>query len=278
MKNKKRWLEVSFICVILGIILLKAGRFMGGRPGFSIDRQGIHAASDEEYPEPLKGEIPLDEFESAELDVDYADVELVASDRFAVEYCLAGDSKAPVCEVKNGKFKFIEGDYFRIMNFTFFSSGTDSRGPGPQYFVRLEIPKNKTLSNVSVKTEFGDISIDALKARRTELVNEYGDIEISEAGGDSLKAELDSGNLTISRLAVSHTKIENEYGDVNLTAAGDVKEHTLDLYTEYGSIRAGDVVKHEDEYSDEIHYKSDGDGKKTIEVLCEMGDINIDSE
>ncbi len=276
MKNKKMWLEASLICIIVGVVLLTAGRFMGGIPGFSIDRQGFHAAGDEEYPEPLKGEMALEEFDSIELDVDYADVELVVSDRFAVEYCLAGGSKKPVCKVKNGKFTFIEGDYFRIVNFNFFTSGRDSSDA--HYFVRVEIPRDVTLSKVSMKTEFGDFDIGTLKAGRMELENEYGDIEMKAAEGRSLRVTLDSGNLTVSRLAVSETRIENEYGNVDLTAAGDEKEYALDLCTEYGSIRAGGTEKHEDEYSDEIHYESDGDGKKRIEVYCEMGDINIDSE
>ena len=276
MKNKKMWVAAAFVCIVLGIILVMTGRLMGGSLGFYIDSKGLHGAGDEDW-KPLKGKMSLEEFDSIEMEVDYADVEIVDSDRFAVEYCLDGGSREPVCEVKNKRLIFKEGDYFRFINFMFSTSGTDSLESEPYFFVRVEIPKNTRLSEVSLDIETGNLSVGSLKAGQIEIKNEYGETVIEEAEGDELKAELDAGSLIVSRLAVSDTEIESEYGDIHLTAVGDLEDHALDLHTEYGSIRAGAEVK-KDEYGDEVSLMTEGRGKNRIEVFCECGDIKIDSE
>lgn len=312
MKSKKMWLAASGVCIILGIIILMTGKLLGGKPGFYINGKGVHTAGEET--EPVRGMEELGEFDRMEVDVDYADVEIVASDRFAVEYCLTGDKGEPVCEVKNGKFTFKEGEYTRIIDMGFFIDTSDVGKGEPDYYVKIEVPKDEKLSEAELRVESGDLKIVDFQVDELEIVNEYGDvsvdkftgkgfmlnqdsgdafigsltaehigieseygnIRIEEAGGGSLAAVLDSGDCRILKLAVSEAEIKNEYGNVTLAAAGDLETYELELYTEYGRIRAGDEVR--DNYDDdEARYESRGDGQKKIKICCDDGDIEIDS-
>lgn len=315
MKGKKTWLAVSGVCVILGIVILMIGRLFGGEPGFFVDGKGIHTARSEKETEPIRGIEELGEFNRMELDVDYADVEVVASDRFAVEYCLTGGEGEPVCEVKNGKFTFKEGDDTRIVNMGFFAGASNTEKSEPDYYVRVEVPEDAKLSGASlyvesgdlkitdfqadeleIEDEYGDVSLDRfngkefklkqdsgntsaglLRAEHIEVKNGYGNVRIEEAEGDSLTTVLESGDCRILRLAVSDAEIKNEYGNIILAAAGDIETYKLDLYTEYGRIYVENEVKGEKDYDDEIHYESRGNGKKKIKVICGGGDIEIES-
>lgn len=312
MKNKKMWLEVSFVCVILGIIILTIGRFLGGQPGFYIDGNGLHTTGDERDVMPVTASQELPEFDRIELDVDYADVEITLSDRFAVEYCLPGRYGEPVCEVRNGKFTFKEGSYIRNISFGFFMSTKSSSEIEPDYYVRVEVPRGAELSEASLDVETGDLdirslqaedlkivneygnvtldrfvgkkfklkqdsgdfTIDLLKADSMELKNEYGMIIIDKAEGSSLTAELGAGDCQVSALKVSDVEIKNEYGNVGLTVSEDVEEYSMALRTEYGYIRVGNEMIKDDDY-DEVRYESKGTGKKRIEVSCDDGKIEI---
>lgn len=314
MKNRKIWITASLICVISGILILGAGRLLGGRPGFYIDASGIHSSYEAAHGRAVqeKGR-ELEPFERMEIDVDYADIEISLSDRFAVEYYLEGRQKEPVCQVKNGTFTFKEDAHVFLMSFGFFTDTISTEGHEPKYYVKIKIPEDAKLSGAVLHTESGDITADFLKAGRLEIDNEYGDISLNGFEGEKLEIEMESGNLEIGTLkaesseidneygelmvsdikgsrlkasqdsgncylgsaAVSDLEIENEYGSVEVAAAGGVEAYDLDLYTEYGSVRAGNKNIVQDDYSDEVHYIAKGDGRKKIKIHCESGNIEV---
>lgn len=312
MKNKKTWLTLSAVCVILGIIILTVGRILGGSPGFYIDRYGVHTSGDE-IAEAVYGSMELEDFDSMELDVDYADVEVVVSDRFAVEYCIPGEYGEPVCEVKNHKLLFKENTHMRIWNFTIFSTGSGISWNGEEYYVRIEVPAKWQSDNIlidmddgnlvlpSINAEelkidnaYGSISLEAytgerllvsmedglfsadmIDARQAEIKNEYGNIKIERAVGGDLLAELQDGDFWINNLNVKKIEIDNEYGDVHLGVEGDIYEYEYELDTEYGYISIADG-KWKKNYSEEgMRYQSEESKARKIEVFCEDGDIEI---
>ena len=305
MKNRKKWFLVSLVCVIAGILIMAAGMLMGGKPGFYIDSSGIHTSRETADIKPLRGKWrELQKFEELEIDVDYADIEIETSDRFAVKYYLSGRYQEPVCEVKDGKFIFREGDHSRLINFGFFESGIGIAEE--DYYVKVEIPRDHKFSSVMLHTESGDITasqvhaegleiqneygnldlskfqgeklainmesgdfiIGTLKAGQADIRNEYGNFWITDVEGNSLKAYQGSGNCLIDRMAVSDVEIQNEYGDVTLDVDGGVKSYDLDLNTEYGSIEIGNHMIGQEDYNDEQHYTSKADGEKKIKINC----------
>lgn len=316
MRNKKIWITAAFISVIFGTVVLTAGRMMGGHAGFYIDGRGLHSAGDPNITEPSKGSKELDPFNSIELTVDYADVELVASDRFAIEYCIAGEYGSPVCEVRNNRLIFREPESFKMFHLGFSTGNLGLSVSEPRYYVRVEIPKNTNFSDVSleldsgeleisvlkadrldIKSEYGNVrldkyigtdlnirmdsgnlSVDTLKADRTEIQNEYGEVTLSDVSGGKLNVKLDSGNCQIGRSDLSDVTITNEFGDVQLGVTGNISSYGFDLYTEYGDIFIDN--KSQGTFTDDdgdIRYKAAGDGKKKISVSCDSGNIGIDS-
>lgn len=316
MKNKRMWITASFILIILGTAVLTVGRMMGGHAGFYIDGRGLHAAGNPNISEPSQGSRELKPFNSMELDASYADVELVASDRFAIDYCIMGEYGSPVCEVRDNRLIFKETDSFKAFNLGFFTGNWSIAVNEPRYYVRVEIPKNTELSDISLNIESGDLETAVLKADRLDIENEYGDIHMDEYEGKDLKIHMDSGNLSIGTLSADRAEIQNEYGEVSISGAsgdkltvkmdssncqinrmdfsdvmitneygdirlglpGDISSYGFDLYTEYGDIFIENKGRGTfTEDEDDVTYKADGNGKKKVTVSCDSGNIEIDS-
>ncbi len=308
MKNKKKIWLISFICFGAGIVILILGILLGGRPGFYFDSDGLHSGTDDaEQKSYVRGENKLEEFTSIDIDLDYADLQIIPSDTFRIEYCLVGPKK-PVCTVKEGHLTVREAEYRRFFNFTFMIPQT---GDLTDNYVKLYIPENTVFNTVHLQTEDGDIKLPALKAdtmdirseygdvtlkdfegttlsaslddgqfsgqkiktERIEMTNEYGDISLKELESDTLDAGLSDGDFTVERLITESAEIENEYGDVHLGLFASVKDYSLDLVTEYGNIQIPeyDVISGDDGSQCRVT----GTSGKTVKVSCEDGDIRI---
>ena len=277
MRNKRIGITASIICIVLGAVLMMAGRLMGGHAGFYIDQSGVHGADDMNTPEPIQDHMTLDEFDSIDIQVDYADVKLLLSDEFSVEYRLIGNPGKPVCEVRNGRFIFQETRRSLPFNIGFFTGSFGIESDDPHYFVTVKIPKNTKLSEAVFDIESGDLDISSLQADTLKINDEYGKIEISEATGERLAVKLESCDCMIERMDFSEAKITDSYGDIRLGVPGEAENYGLNLKTEYGDIRVGNE-NIEDEYEEnEVIYTTTGDNKKKVSVFCEDGNIEIQS-
>ncbi len=277
MRNKRIGITASIICIVLGAVLMMAGRLMGGHAGFYIDQSGVHGADDMNTPEPIQDHMTLDEFDSIDIQVDYADVKLLLSDEFSVEYRLIGNPGKPVCEVRNGRFIFQETRRSLPFNIGFFTGSFGIESDDPHYFVTVKIPKNTKLSEAVFDIESGDLDISSLQADTLKINDEYGKIEISEATGERLAVKLESCDCMIERMDFSEAKITDSYGDIRLGLPGEAENYGLNLKTEYGDIRVGNE-NIEDEYEEnEVIYTTTGDNKKKVSVFCEDGNIEIQS-
>ena len=277
MRNKRIGITASIICIVLGAVLMMAGRLMGGHAGFYIDQSGVHGADDMNTPEPIQDHMTLDEFDSIDIQVDYADVKLLLSDEFSVEYRLIGNPGKPVCEVRNGRFIFQETRRSLPFNIGFFTGSFGIESDDPHYFVTVKIPKNTKLSEAVFDIESGDLDISSLQADTLKINDEYGKIEISEATGERLTVKLESCDCMIERMDFSEAKITDSYGDIRLGLPGEAENYGLNLKTEYGDIRVGNE-NIEDEYEEnEVIYTTTGDNKKKVSVFCEDGNIEIQS-
>lgn len=312
-KNKKIWIITALICVLLGVVLLTIGRAIGGVPGFYIDGSGLHTAGETLQSKTTRGSDTLEPFDSIELDIEYTDVELITSDRFAIEYCTMAEYGEPVYEVNNGKLIFRESHSAKLFNVNLFYNNFGVSAEDVRYYVRIEIPKDTNLTNVSldiesgnldisslqadtlnitneygdtslnqykggslnVQMESGNLSLGALDAAQTKICNEYGEVYISDAKGDRLTIQTESSDCRIDRLQFSDTQIENEYGNISLGLPGDLDSYGFDLRAEYGDIRVGNTEHGYDNGFDEMTYRTAGNGKKKISVDCESGNIDI---
>lgn len=281
MKSKKAWMIASLICVGAGIMILIIGRILGGIPGFYIDHTGLHTSAKEETAAPIEGAEVYDEFESVELDIDYADVEFVVSDRFAVEYCLMGEYGDPVCEVKNGKLIMHEAEYrnIKIWNFSFFSGnpwGRDSVSE-PDYYVRVEVPKGCKLNQISADIEDGDFTLPEIQAEELTVNNEYGDVQIEEYRGNRLEIAMQDGALLIGTDEAAKTDISSEYGSVEI---GRISGGVLQADLQDGSLRIQELdlkkAEIDNEYGDVELGIWGKAGEYGLDLSTEYGVIHID--
>ncbi len=269
--KQKIW-KLSFLCVGLGAVLLFAGKMMGGSAGFYIDRSGVHSSGEVMEKSILRDEKRLEKFDGMEIEAEYADVEIIPSDHYGVEYCVEGNRNRLTCEVQDGKFVFRvqEEITIRVVNFSFdlemFESDDD-------YFVKVYIPDDALLSYAEIKTEDGKIQIGKLRADSLTIKDEYGDVELKGFQGGDFKAVLEDGNLHAQDMKAKSIDIKDEYGDVYLYLENSADEYSFDLETEYGRIRAPGYEKSSDD--DSMVYQKKNGGR-TIKILCEDGDIEIE--
>ena len=277
MKNRKFWITSSLICVILGIVLTVAGRLMGGIPGFYIDRTGVHAAASQNASKPIQDTVTLDGFDSMEIHADYADVELVSSDRFAVEYCIRGNIGDPVCEVRDGRLIFQEATLFQTYGTHgagFFTISTGMVFHEPSYYVKVMIPEDTKLSEAVFDIENGDLDISSIQADTLTITDEYGDVAVEQLKSKSLDIRMESGTLSLGTLNALQTSLDNEYGQIMISEATG---SSLTIKMESCGLKAGrlnysDVVI-TDEYGDVTIDDMSGE---RLEARLESGDCSID--
>lgn len=312
MKTKKKIWILSFICVGVGIIILGIGIFLGGVPGFQIDSSGIHTAGEVIEVTSVKDSRELESFSSMDISTEYADVKIIPSDKYAIEYCVMDSKRSkPVCKVEEGKLVFQEPDEKTggAWNFTFSTAVTKEKG---EYYVNIYVPADKKLSalkfdmedgklilpdikadSVNIKNEYGGVSVEGfqgetfqaavedgklsvqdIQADRAEITNEYGDVVLGNALVKELSAKLSDGDFSAELLESSSVDIENEYGRVTLTMAEEIDAYSLDLATEYGDIQVPgyEISSGED---DEMSLRIPGKTEKMVKIRCEDGGIKL---
>lgn len=272
MKNKKLWITASFICILAGAILTIAGRLMGGRPGFYIDARGVHAAGSSNHPDPAECSMVLDEFDSMEIHADYADIELIPSDEFSIEYRLIGSLGTPVCEVRNGKLTFQEAERFSAFNIGFFTM--DPAVSEPDYFIRVKIPKDTKLSDAVFDIESGNLDISSIQADTLKIKDEYGDVTLGRYQGKRLDVIMESGVLSLGTVNTAQADLSNEYGSILISEASG---GSLSVQMESCDLKIGTVdfpdVNITDDYGTVNIDEASGD---SLTVQMESCDCQID--
>lgn len=275
MKNNsmKKALIVSGCCILAGVILLAVGMLvLGGIPGFSIDRTGIHSASDTmESMTQIMEKTKIDPFENIAIDVEYADVEVIPSDGYYVEYQLQ-EREQPKCDVEDGKLTFEDVEGVSVsFDFSFFSV---REGLSRNDAVKVYVPKDAALKDVKIKTSSGDIDIkETLKLENLEIENEYGDISMDTIEAKSVDLKISSGDIHLIKADFHSLAAKSEYGDITIGIIRDMNDYEMDIATEYGTIKVPDQYYSDDD--DEQSYETNGGTLGEFSVKCDSGDVTI---
>lgn len=314
MKNKKLIYLLAAILIGSGIFFSVIGFIFGGRPGISIGRGGLsstHYTTKNSTPYTLE-KTKLDSFTDINISMDYADINIIESDGYYLEYHLSGSSPKPYYEVSNKKFTFKERPKavnFLQWDFSFFTyNETDN------FYINLYVPHDQHYNTVKLYNDYGDIALDFINADTLKITSDYGDIDIDELTGGSATLSLDAGDLDVKKAKLDSLDINNDYGNVSFEeissknakltlSSGDIdlekavftklkirndygsvtidltdkfKDYTLDLGTDYGSIELNDVATYTDE--DRETYKAKGDSSRILDIYCDSGDISLNEK
>lgn len=310
MKNSKKIWWISLGCVCVGLILTILGLVLGGRMGFYINGTGIHAPDYSVKPY-VQEKKRLDEFDSMDITANYADIEILPSDGYYIEYRLDGESSQPTLKVENQKLVFKGGNSvgtggFHVLVFGSFGSFNGNRG---ERYVKLYIPKDKYFTSVRLKSDDGSMEIGDISAETMEIKNAYGNVKVGSFQGSQFEAHLSDGDLYMESLDSDHASLENnygackfgtikgmdfnikmndgdfsaakadvtdftvknDYGSVKIGLAKDMKEYDFDLKTEYGTMQ----LPRDAQVIEGNRYHTNDGAENRITVKCEDGDIVI---
>lgn len=202
----------------------------------------------------------LDSFDSINIHLSRADIELQSGDGYAMIY--RGDKEeCPTLLVKDRVLTAAEP---KVKN-------TAVSNPS----LVLTVPGDlSALKNISLASGNGDITIDTgrkLAADSIILDSSNGDLDLNRCTGKSLTASSSNGDIDMEGIAFTSSTLETGNGDVSVTLADSLRNYTLSASTGSGDISVGDS----DYDAGAIRV---GDGSQKMNVQSGSGDIDIEDD
>lgn len=237
MKNRNK-----FLFFILGIAIF-AGILCSGIILAAGIQKGANtpAPRREKYPDPhILEKTELDEFSEISIGLSYANVSILPSDGFYLEYRLDGKCSKPDYSVSNGKFHFQEGPTQTRYHISLNLFGTPAnRGP---FYLNLYVPEKQYIELLRVSVESGDTEIEQLNAKKADLSLDYGDLNLETFTGDSLEITSESGNINTDNVDCGRLTLTASYGNYTGNALSVSEKGTFSLESgdlEITSLTAG---------------------------------------
>lgn len=248
----------------------------------------------------------LEEFSEISISASYADISILPSDGYYLEYCLDGTCTEPFYRVSDGKFQFQEGSTQEKYMISF---GFSSHEP---FFLKLYVPTDKYFDMLSIVSDSGNIYFKEISAKQAELTLDYGNLDFERFTGDTLRLTMDSGNVEFGTISCEDVTLESsygnvtgdtftasngifsidsgnlslmdadfknldiacEYGDVDLELRQTVSDYNCALATDYGNIYVNnEKIKPNDD--DEVIYKKDNKKNRKMKIFCDSGNITV---
>ncbi len=221
--NSKKILTV-FVGIAIAVSIVFCGIIIG--TGIN-QKRDVSAPTREEIHSYVLEKTKLEDFSEASITISYANVAIIPSDGYYLEYCLDGTCEAPAYNISNGKFEFKEGAVQRKYQFNMNPFGYpfiyyENQEP---FYLNLYVPKEQYFELLSIYNDSGNVDIEQLQAKKAELTLDYGNLNLENFTGDSLSLTLDSGNVEFGTISCKEFTVYNDYGNLtgdNLSASTSV--------------------------------------------------------
>ncbi len=225
MGKKNIALIVAGALLLVGIFSATAGGIMGG--GFVrtyIDRDGIHTYEGADN----QVSTELISFKNVDIAIHSGRVEMIKSDRNAIEYNLDYSERITVCEVIGDTFTFKTDWRFSISLFNLQES-----------FVKLYYKDGETLDNVSLKTSSGSVYAEDITAKNVSTKSSSGSNKLSHINAQNLDISGLSGSIKLNGIQAENMNLKTGSGSIivekakckDITArntSGSVKMHDVE--------------------------------------------------
>ena len=141
---------------------------------------------------------------------------------------------------------------------------------------------------IDIQTDYGDISANSLNGSSVQLNTSYGDLDAKKCSG-SIDLKSVYGDLTLTELngkidaytdygdvkgekvmAQDYCLLRTDYGDIDAHLLNPIQDCTLELKTDFGSVKS----KREDFSVEGKHFKI-GAGSNKISLKTNFGDVII---
>lgn len=191
---------------------------------------------------------------SLDINSGYANLEIIASDNYYIEYSYYYITKEPKLTINDGVLSFDDSD----MN-----SGSYSVNLHEENYLKLYIPMQAEFDSVVIHKSSGDMNLGSINAKTADIENSYGDTVVSNCSFQDLSLDSSSGSMVFEKSSITKAAIKEAYGELmikdirkqdeqepnsSLTvtmSSGDLKidglsTGLLDLENSYGNIEIRD--------------------------------------
>jgi hypothetical protein len=231
-KKKNALGRISVIFIFAGIILVAIGWFMGARGLLYVDSAGIHVQRFDDnaaYEPTLAQNTPpaanagslsegtgteihetnIDPFTNVKIDVQYADIELIASGAYGIEASLPA----------------AVGASWQVQDNTLTFSATAARDTAylgtSNNYIKVYYPTGAQLDKIDFSTNAGNITLKGHSMRSLQINGNMGDIRLSDIQTDETLVKTNAGSVVLADTVSAKVEISTDYGDIeadNLTA------------------------------------------------------------
>lgn len=274
MNVQMKKIAVSMIAV--GILFAIIGFASGGKWFILKGDSGFYVPQNQNFESKT---FELEPFTNLNVSIGYGDVEIVPSNRFALEIN-ANETSDITHEVK--------GDTLTINSD---KTGGNTISIGIQSFqspsIKLHVPKDTVLSNITLHASLGDVSFRQVSYKKLNLLIDYGDITFENVVANQTEITNSLGDVSLKNFSSKKLVLDSEKGDVaiegilngktNITASlGDV---TLDLEnnkSELGYVLKtglGDLTFNNEEHGSKLTQLYDGNNQ--LAVSLSLGDLDV---
>lgn len=278
-KLSKAMTIIASSMIVVGILLAVIGLSAGAKLSITNSGAGFKVWD----PEDRKVEtFPLSAFTSMDVNMLDADIEIIPSNEYKLLIERHKDQEI-IHEIKNNML-IIEEKERKTSNFFNIGLGFVNT---TQTKIKIYIPNDTNLSEVTLVNNFGDIRIDGMIAEKLDIhaadgdltmnemeinelkmVNQFGDISGNNVSAKDLMIEMTDGDAVFNTISTDSVVMKNGFGDTtfkNLTSQGmniesndgDIEIHGLLLGTSIIHSSFGDVnmklMNKEAELSYNIH-------------------------
>jgi hypothetical protein len=267
----------------LGLILGIIGFVCGGAKAVNADQSGIHISDNTLH---TKKDLNLASFESIDLDTSAFNVEFVPSDHHGIEMIYYNENCRPTYSVENGTLKVSDEARSR----TFFN--IDFGFLSPHNTIKIYLPTNAALKDVTIKNESGNVKIGNFSAQTTKIEASFGSIDAFDVTSNDVTETVKSGDIRMKNVKTNSLTANNEFGNIiaedisatqlsSVMQSGDFtvrnsKTGNTTITSEFGKITAEDVTTTQLNAkckSGDMRLSGTFSGK--TELKSEFGNINL---
>ncbi|MGE7915951.1 DUF4097 family beta strand repeat-containing protein [Lysinibacillus xylanilyticus] len=228
-----RHTHIAMTMIAFGILLALVGYFSGGKWSFVLTDEGIQVPKNNNL---VNHSYELDDFTSINIVNDYGDVEIVTSNRYALETNVVEDDDITYNIKDNTLTIETKGKKKNGLQFGFGSFNTRS--------ITIYVPKDVKLKTVDIDSNFGDMTIRDLNYQQLNLIENYGDIIFKNTTGDKTAITQSFGDVKLQQFSSNGFVVESENGDINIdgtlngqsTITSNFGDTTLDLQNKKSEI------------------------------------------
>jgi len=254
--------KIIIITIAVGFVLSLSGFLMGASRTLYWDRTGVYTNGNEicHITEPDVGY-----FKSIKIESSFSDVRFVSAEKYGIE--LYGDNMEWFWTIENDVLKITHSKNSRypIINLNFL--------PIHKNYAIVYLPDTAELEKVNIKSNSGDMDIGSFHADRVELINTFGEVDLSDVTSDYLMIQLNSGDFTGSDINVRIFEYNNSFGDGNFKT---VKADKLAADNNSGDLRFTGCEFVEVDIKNNFGYiRADRFSSTKSNIRANSGDINI---